>query len=149
MLLLGEGTPKDTEEGLMWLERAASQGKLLAFRLLADCYENGYCEVPIDAAKAQMWRSRVEEYERLNPAKPSRWYSSNESASESCLECLLDIDGVTGFGFMSGKNRFSVSYEPELITSAELDEKVRAAVRSAFPAEGQKLIDQESPESDH
>jgi TPR repeat protein len=144
MLLLGEGTSKDTAEGLMWLERAGSQGEFPAFRLLADCYEHGYCEVPIDAAKAQLWRSRVEEYERLNPPKPGRRYSLKESASQSCLECLWDIDGVTGFGFMSGKSQFSVYYEPDLLTPAELDEKVQTAVHTAFPAEDQTPIDREN-----
>ena len=65
MLLLGEGGPKNIDEGLMWLERAGAQGECLALRLLVDCYENGYYEVPIDPAKAQLWRSRLEEHERL------------------------------------------------------------------------------------
>jgi hypothetical protein len=149
MLLLGEGTPKDTEEGLMWLERAASQGEFLAYRLLADCYGNGYCGVPVDTAKAELWRSRQEEYERLNPPGPSRRYSITEIATQSSLDCLMEIDGVTGFGFMSGENRFSVSYDQKLITPAELDEKVRAVVLSAFPAECQSPIDQERPGRDH
>src|ERR1035438_2173044 len=97
------------DEGLMWLERAAAQGECFAFRLLVDCYENGYCEVPIDAAKAQLWRRRLEEYERLNPPRPNRWYTIESGASQSSLECLLDIEGVTGFSFMSSENRFSVS----------------------------------------
>lgn len=133
MLLLGEGTTRNTEEGLMWLERAASQEMPTAFRLLADCYGNGYYEVPVDATKARLWRNRLEEYERLNPPRPSRWYSIKDRASELSLESLLDIDGVIGFGFMSGESQFSVSYEPGLITLAELDEKVHAAVRSASP----------------
>ncbi len=70
MLLLGEGGPKDNGEGLMWLERAGVQGEYSAFRLLVDCYENGYCEVPVDPAKAQLWRGRLEEYEHLNPPEP-------------------------------------------------------------------------------
>ena len=53
MLLLGEGGDRNTEEGLMWLERAGD----FAFRLLVDCYENGYCDVPMDATKAARWRS--------------------------------------------------------------------------------------------
>jgi len=135
MLLLGEGEPKNIDEGLMWLEHAGARGEWSAFRLLVDCYENGYCGVPVDAAKAQLWRGRLEEYERRNPPKPSRSYSIEGSASQSSLEPLLDIEGVTGFGFMSGGNTFSVSYEPALVTPAELDEKVQAVVLSASPAE--------------
>jgi TPR repeat protein len=135
MLLLGEGGPKNIDEGLMWLERSGAQGEWKAFGLLVDCYENGYCEVPIDAAKAQLWRGRLEEYDRLNPPGPSRWYSIEGSTSQSSLTCLLDIQGVTGFGFISGSNRFSVSYEPDLITLADLDEMVQEAVLSASPAE--------------
>lgn len=149
MLLLGEGTSKDTAEGLLWLERAASQGEFLAYRLLADCYGNGYCGVPVNTAKAQLWRSHQEEYERLNPPRPSRWYSITENATQSPLDCLLSIEGVTGFGFMSGENRFQVSYEPESITLAELDKKVQAAVLSAFPSECQTLTDQKSLKPDN
>ena len=54
MLLLGEGGPKDIEEGVMWLERAGELGEYMAFRLLADCYQNGYYDVPVDAAKAAL-----------------------------------------------------------------------------------------------
>jgi hypothetical protein len=60
MLLLGEGGHKNTEEGLMWLERAGD----FAFRLLVDCYENGYCGVPVDATKAARWRKLLEEHEK-------------------------------------------------------------------------------------
>ena len=67
MLLLGEGEPKNTEEGLMWLERAGERGDTAVCRLLVDCYESGYCGVPLDAEKAARWRNRLEEYERLHP----------------------------------------------------------------------------------
>jgi TPR repeat protein len=135
MLLLGEGGPKNTEEGLMWLERAGEQGEYGAFRLLVDCYESGYCEVPVDFDKAQLWRSRLAEYERINPPSPSRQYSIEGTASQSSLNYLFDIEGVTGFGFMSGDNQVSVPYDPALITPAELDEKIRAAGLFASPAE--------------
>src|SRR5260370_41948805 len=59
MLLLGEGGPKNTEEGVMWLDRAGEREEYKAFRLLVDCYENGYCDGPVDAAKAALWRSRL------------------------------------------------------------------------------------------
>jgi TPR repeat protein len=105
MLLLGEEAPKSVEEGLMWLERASGQGECGAFKLLADCYERGYCDVPVDAAKALLWRARMEEPERV------------------------------GFTFMSADNRFSVCYEPSLITPAQLDEEIRAAGLSVAPEE--------------
>ncbi len=135
MLLLGEGVPKNIEEGLMWLERAGGQGASSAFRLLMDCYENGYCDVPVDAGKAQLWRSHLEEHERLNPPRPSRRYLVEGIASECSLECLWEIEGVTGFSFMSGDNQFYVSYDPALITSARLDQEVSAAGLSASPLE--------------
>ena len=56
MLLLGEGGPKKPEEGVKWLERAGEMGEYKAFRLLVDCYENGYCDVPVDSGKAALWR---------------------------------------------------------------------------------------------
>ncbi len=135
MLLLGEGEPKNTGEGLMWLERAGGQAQDSALRLLADCYENGYCDVPVDAAKARFWRNRLEEYKRLHPLPPSRVYSFDGAASESALRCVWNIEGVTGFGFSSGSNQFSVSYDAARITPAQLDEKIGAAVLSASPAE--------------
>jgi TPR repeat protein len=135
MLLLGEGGPKNAEKGLMWLERAAGQGHYTAFRLLVDCYETGYCEVPVDAAKAQLWRSRLEEYERLNPPKASRRYSIEGAVSQSSLRRLLDIEGVSAFGFKSGDKEFSLSYDSALITPAQLDERIRNAGLAAFPSE--------------
>jgi TPR repeat protein len=136
MLLLGQGGQKNTEEGLMWLERAGGQGDLGAFRLLVDCYESGICEVPLDAAKAHLWRSRLEEHRRLNPPGPVRRYAIHGAApSESSLDCLVDIEGVTGFGFGSSQNEIWVFYEPELVTLAQLDERIQATGLSAFPLE--------------
>jgi TPR repeat protein len=133
MLLLGEGVPKNLDQGLMWLERAAAQEEFLAFAWILDCYENGDSGVPIDAAKAQHWRSRLEEYERLHPLGPRRSYSIEGSASQSSLDCLSAIEGVTGFSFIAGNNEFTVFYETALITPAELDDKVQYAVLSASP----------------
>ncbi len=133
MLLLGEGGPKNAQEGLMWLERAGELGEYKAFRLLLDCYENGYCDVPVDTSKTALWRGRLEEYDRLHPPRPSRRYSIEGEVSQSFLDCLLDIEGVTGFGFMAGDKQFSVSYEPAQITPAQLDEQIRAAGLAALP----------------
>jgi hypothetical protein len=134
MLLLGEGGPKNTEEGLMWLERAGELGEYAAFRLLADCYETGYCDVPLDAGKAALWRSRLEEHERLHPPKPSRHYRIEGALDISSLRCLSEIAGVTGFAFLGGDNQFSVDYEPGLITPTQLDEEIRAAGLSVVVA---------------
>jgi TPR repeat protein len=135
MLLLGEGGAKDTDQGVMWLERAGEQGESSAFGLLVDCYQNGYCDVPVDAGKAALWRSRLKEYERLHPPKPRRRYSIEGAVAESSLECLWDIEGVIGFTSMTGDHHFYVAYDPALITTAELDEKIGAAGLSALPAD--------------
>ena len=133
MLLLGEGQPKNIEEGLMWLQRAGEQGEYSALRLLVDCYENGYCDVPVDAGNAALWRSRLEEYKRLHPPNSSRCYSVKGVVSESSLEPLRDIEGVIGFTTVTGHSEFHVSYDPALIAPTELDEKIRAAGISALP----------------
>lgn len=135
MLLLGEGGPKNIEEGVRWLERAGELGEWTAFRLLLDCYENGYCDVPVNAEKAALWRGRLEEYERLHPPSPSRRYSMQDAVSQSSLDRLWDIEGVTGFGFVAGGSQFSVSYESALITPAQLDEQIRAAGLAVIPEE--------------
>jgi hypothetical protein len=135
MLLLGEGITKNIEEGVMWLERAGELGECGAFRLLVDCYENGYCDVPVNGEKAALWRSRLEEYQRLHPPKPNRRYSIESAVGESSLECLWSIEGVVGFTSMTAENQFYVAYDPALITPAQLDEKIRAAGLSALPAD--------------
>jgi TPR repeat protein len=135
MLLLGQGAPRNVEEGLNWLERAGELGEYKAFRLLLDCYENGYCDVPVDTAKTAFWRSRAEEYDRLHTANPCRRYSLEGSASEQSLRCLSDIDGVIGFAFITNASDFSVFYEPALITPAQLDAKIRTAGIAAIPEE--------------
>jgi TPR repeat protein len=132
MLLLGEGEPKNTEEGVMWLERAGELGEYSAFLLLVDCYESGYCDVPINAAKAALWRDRLEEYDRLHP---TRRYLLEGAVDESFLDCLLDIDGVTAYSFTRENSQFSVCYKPALLTPAQLDEKIRATGLSVLPAD--------------
>jgi TPR repeat protein len=135
MLLLGEGGEKDTREGLMWLKRAAEQGELNAYRLLVDCYEGGIYDVAVNADRARLWRGCLEEHQRLHPPRPRRRYSMRGAASPSTLECLWEIEGVTGFGFPDGGSEFSVSYDSDVITPEQLDERVRAAGLSAVPAE--------------
>ena len=89
----------------------------------------------MDAAKAAVWRSRLEEYKHLHPPNPSRRYSVEGAVGESSLECLWDIEGVIGFTSMTGDLHFYVAYDPALITTAELDEKIRAAGLAALPAD--------------
>ena len=79
MLLLGEGEPKNTDEGLLWLERAGELGNTDACKLLADCYEKEAFDVPLNAAKAARWRDRLEEYERRCPSSPHVRYNLEES----------------------------------------------------------------------
>jgi TPR repeat protein len=133
MLLLGEGEPKNTEEGLMWLHRAGEQGEYSAFRLLADCYEKGYYDVPVNADQAALWRGRELEWERLHPPDPSRPYTVEGDLRDSLLGCLWEIEGVTGYTRSSGSQEISVCYDPALITPAQLDERVRATELRAVP----------------
>jgi TPR repeat protein len=126
MLLLGEGEHKNTIEGLMWLERAGELGNPSACRLLADCYENGHHGVPLDAAKAALWRNRLEEYERLHPLGPYLRYRAEDVISKPAVALFMAIEGVTGFGYVEGHYEIDVYFDPARITPAELDEKVRA-----------------------
>ena len=60
MLLLGEDQPRDVEQGLNWIERAAGQGQREAVQLLIDCFGNGSFNIPVDHVKAKFWASRVD-----------------------------------------------------------------------------------------
>jgi hypothetical protein len=55
------------------------------------------------------------------------------AVSESSLACLLDIQGVVGYGYETGGHRLSVSYDAALITPAKLDEEIRSAGFAATP----------------
>lgn len=90
MLLLGEGEPRNIPEGLEWLERAAEAGQTSAMNLLADCYENGFCEVPKDEQRAAHWRKQYEDsqpptrrYRLLGPFNPDSVWSSRTSMALS------------------------------------------------------------------
>ena len=56
MLLLGEGTDKNTLKGMKWLTMAAEQGNDSACALLADIYEEGLFDVASDDKKAKHWK---------------------------------------------------------------------------------------------
>ena len=56
MLLLGEGTDKNTLKGMEWLIKAAEQGNDSACELLADIYEEGLFDVASDDEKAKNWK---------------------------------------------------------------------------------------------
>jgi TPR repeat protein len=131
MLLLGEGGPKNTEEGVRWLERAGDQGEYSAFRLLADCYENGFCDVPTDPSKAAHWHGRMEEWDRIHPRL--RYRLEAALSDPFALDCLLDIEGVTSYSDDPSSNDFSVSYDPTLTDPASLDEQIRNVLPNALP----------------
>ncbi len=133
MLLLGEGEPKNPEQGIACLERSGEQGEYRAFQLLVDCYENGYCDVPLNPHKALEWRSRMEEYERLNPPRPRREYAVEGATNKLDIERLWEIGGVSGFILSEDDNQFVVFYDASLITPAQLDEKIRATGLNARP----------------
>ena len=59
MLILGEGTDKDIEKGLYWMERAANSGEACAVRLLADIYQNGLFEIKADPEKVKYWEGKI------------------------------------------------------------------------------------------
>ena len=133
MLLLGEGAPQNVEEGLMWLHRSGEQGESAAFRLLADCYENGYYDVPVNPEQAALWRAKEEEYRRLNPPRPSRSYAVECDLDPSLWSPFWEIDGVVGL--VQGEKEITIRYDPALITPDRLDEKIRAAGIVAVPLE--------------
>lgn len=132
MLLLGEGAPQNTDEGLTWLERAGEGGEYSAFRLLVDCYENGYCGVPVDPSKAAFWRARMEEYDRLHPF---RRYQIGGLLDERSLGSILDIEGVLGHSTSTADSRIWVFYDPTILTPAQLDERIKTAGLAADPIE--------------
>lgn len=56
MLLLGEGTDKNTLKGMEWLIKAAEQGNDSACGLLADIYDEGLFDVARNEEKAKHWK---------------------------------------------------------------------------------------------
>lgn len=56
----GRGVPKSTNEALVWLRKAATNGADDAARLLAVKTFNGY-DVPVDYAEAMFWAKRLSE----------------------------------------------------------------------------------------
>jgi uncharacterized protein len=67
MLLLGEGTGKDTAAGLGWLEQAAANGYAYAARLLSDMHRKGLFGVSANEDTAAFWEGRAEALEREGP----------------------------------------------------------------------------------
>ena len=59
MLLLGEGTEKDTRKGLWWMEQAAGNGGTYAARLLTDVYREGIFGIEPDREKALRWKEKA------------------------------------------------------------------------------------------
>ena len=59
MLLIGEGTEKDIQKGLWWLEQAAGNGGAYAARLLTDVYREGLFGLEPDGEKATRWDEKA------------------------------------------------------------------------------------------
>ncbi|MGA2889888.1 MAG: tetratricopeptide repeat protein [Terracidiphilus sp.] len=55
MYLSGEGTDPSREDGLSWLNRAATQGDSQSRRVLAEIYRNGYYGVPKSIEETKRW----------------------------------------------------------------------------------------------
>jgi len=134
MILLGEGEPKSIDEGLKWLKRAGEQGEPSAVRLLVDCFENGFCDVPSNSAEAAVWRDRLEEHSRLNPPRPALRYLVVGPEGKASLDILCDVDGVSGFSSMtcgSELTEVNVFYDPAVVQPNAVDERIHAAGISA------------------
>ena len=54
-LFFGNGIPKEIENGLFWLNKAANEGSASAQYTLGNIYREGLEQVPIDLDKAEMW----------------------------------------------------------------------------------------------
>jgi TPR repeat protein len=65
MLILGEGTGKDIEKGLWWIEQAAEKGEVCAARPLSDIYQKGLFEIEADAEKERYWKKKYNELEGI------------------------------------------------------------------------------------
>jgi hypothetical protein len=130
MLLLGEGEPVNTPEGLMWLERAAQQDDHSSLQLLVDCYTNGSFGVQPDTEKAAYWTSHLDDYNRRNPY---RKYTTPAGITIDDLDDIWDLPGVRGGSFSDQQSHLSLSYQPSQITPAELDAHVAAAIPGTVP----------------
>jgi len=72
-------------------------------------------------------------HDRLDPPDPSRRYTAEDAVDQPSLQCLMDIEGVTGFAWTTRDKDFHVFYDPALIAPAQLDEKVIATGLAACP----------------
>jgi len=127
MLLLGEGGPANVPEGLDWLEKAGELGSESAFRLLDDCYGNGYCGVPVDLEKAAYWRSQIKETESSYSPGSIQSLSIAGPLSKELRKQLLDIDGVLSCGTGPSVNGLCVFYDANRISPEALAERIRSA----------------------
>ena len=64
MLLLGEGTERDIQKGLWWLEEAAKNGEAYAARVLTDIYKYGLFGVERDQERAISWNKRAGRFQQ-------------------------------------------------------------------------------------
>jgi hypothetical protein len=130
MLLLGEGEPVDTVEGLMWLERAARQDDHGALQLLVDCYTNASFGGQPDVEKAAYWKAQLDDYYRRNPY---RQYTTPAGITIDDLDVIWELPGIRGGSFLDQQSHLSLRYEPAEITPGELDARVAAAIPGTVP----------------
>jgi TPR repeat protein len=62
MLLLGEGTKKDVEKGIWWMEQAVENGWEYAARVLFDIYDKGLWGVEPNPEKAAYWNLKAGDF---------------------------------------------------------------------------------------
>ena len=99
----GESVPKDSARAVIWFDRAAGQGDLLAQIGLGFMYENGE-GVPRDSAKALQWQARVAialantSAAPKNHAEAVKWISQAAEKGFANAEATLGIAYEHGYG---------------------------------------------------
>jgi TPR repeat protein len=58
MVLLGEGTAKDTAKGIWWLEQSFANGISISARLLGEIYADGFNGVERNPELAAFWQKK-------------------------------------------------------------------------------------------
>jgi TPR repeat protein len=60
MLILGEGTEKNIQKGLWWMEQAVANGYEYAASVLSEIYEGGFLGVEANSEKAAYWKQQAD-----------------------------------------------------------------------------------------
>lgn len=66
MLLFGEGTEKDTQRGLWWMEQAVKNGQENAAAVLTDIYKGGLFGVEPNPEHAARWNEKAGRFKRMS-----------------------------------------------------------------------------------